>query len=366
MGQVCQHRAELFERVEVVHGEEVVDVGQGGLHASGQGLIGVVAQERVEPDQAVAVARQAGHFSSQQFGVAPVAAVADDEHDAATAQHTPQPAIVEFLDRLADARAAGPVVDHHGRSSDGVVDVAAAQVARDARQAGAEDEALDAVEAVRDGVHKVQQHARIRLHRPADVAQHDDGARLFLRPLEAQVEQFAVVAQAPPDRRAQVQQAAFFARRAPPHRPRLDGPAHLPDKSPGRGHLFRGEFGEVFLAQHLGGAVRGEEVDLRRFLFRARRPRRGVLLARLFQRLLHPLALPWRRRRVDLGQQHLHRFGQLRRRPPEQMKRLIEEIDLIAPPNEDAEEGLVDVILAPDADDLDGPDGVHDLMRADL
>ena len=46
--------------------------------------------------------------------VAAVPAVADDDHDAARAQHPPRPALVELPERAADARAARPVA--HGRA----------------------------------------------------------------------------------------------------------------------------------------------------------------------------------------------------------------------------------------------------------
>lgn len=56
------------ETVEVVDREEVVDEGQGGLDAAREGLVVGGAEQRVQPDQAMGAALEAGDLVCEQRG----------------------------------------------------------------------------------------------------------------------------------------------------------------------------------------------------------------------------------------------------------------------------------------------------------
>jgi hypothetical protein len=56
---------EFLEAGEVVDGEEIVNVGHGGLDTSSEGFVAGGAEQRVEPDEAVRTALEAGHFLAE-------------------------------------------------------------------------------------------------------------------------------------------------------------------------------------------------------------------------------------------------------------------------------------------------------------
>ena len=107
---LLQHLGERLERAQVVAGQEVVDVGQRGLHAGDQRAVALAAGERVRsrrrgaPPGAGAPSR-----SASSVGIAALPAVRGDHDDGAARQRPPAPDVVEGLQVLADARAAGPV-----------------------------------------------------------------------------------------------------------------------------------------------------------------------------------------------------------------------------------------------------------------
>ena len=124
-------------------GEEVVDVGEGGLHAAREGLVLRGAQQRIEPDEAVAAPVEAFHFLAEEGDVAAVPAVADDEDGGALAEEASAPDEVELAQGLAGAGAAAPVFDAVGGGLEGAVDVAFGELVGQAGEAGAEGEGLD-------------------------------------------------------------------------------------------------------------------------------------------------------------------------------------------------------------------------------
>ena len=69
--------------------------GIGGPHPAGQRLVAGRAGERVEPDEAVAVAPQPRGLGRDERRVAAVPAVGDDDHDARRPQRPPRPLLVE-------------------------------------------------------------------------------------------------------------------------------------------------------------------------------------------------------------------------------------------------------------------------------
>src|ERR1051325_801782 len=173
---------ELFQAGQVVHGEEVVDVWQRGHDAARERLVIRGAEEGVEPDEAAAAALEARDLAAQHGRVAAVPAVADDERQCAMAEDAAGPGEVEGAQRVADPRAAGPVGHGVRHLTQRAVEVALAELARDARQARGEDERLHLLlQRAGQAVGEEQQQPRVALHRAAHVGDDDERPRLRLR-----------------------------------------------------------------------------------------------------------------------------------------------------------------------------------------
>ena len=142
---------------------EVFGVGEDGLGALGEGLVAVPAQEGVEPDEAAAGAGKAFDFGCELAGVVAFEAVGEQQGGGALAEDAARPKFVEPVQAMADAGAAGPVFDDAGNAGEREIDVAVGELAADVGQAGAEHEAVNPA-AGRDGVHEMQEHARIGAH----------------------------------------------------------------------------------------------------------------------------------------------------------------------------------------------------------
>ena len=258
----AQDLAEALERGDRAGRQEVVDVRVGGAHAAGERLVAGRAGQRVEPDEPMAVAAQARGLRGDERRVAAVPAVGHDDDDATRPQGPPRPLLVERPEALADARAAGPVVDRVGDAGQGAVAVAVLEQPGDAGQARPEHERLGAdLAGRRERLDEAQEQPRVALHRAADVADDDERARLLDL--------------APPD---PVQELAAGAEVAAEHRPRREAPAvrvelvaprpalleardeHV-DEALGVAQLGRGHPVELAVAQHLAArvGVRGDD-----------------------------------------------------------------------------------------------------------
>ena len=90
--------------------------GSAALHAAGERLVGRVALERVQPDDAVGEPREPRHLLGEEFRVADLQAVRADDDDGAAGEAAVAVAVEERLQRLADPRAAVPV-EHLGRGA---------------------------------------------------------------------------------------------------------------------------------------------------------------------------------------------------------------------------------------------------------
>ena len=146
-----------------MYGQKIVHVGQRGLHSLGQRLVVGRAQQRVQPDQPVTTALQAGRLVGQQLGLATVPAIGNDHHDGLSAQRPTQPLVVERLDRIADAGTAGPVGHGTGDLSNGLVDAPVPQLASYTGQTSGEKESLNRLPGGH-GVDKVEQHPCVAFH----------------------------------------------------------------------------------------------------------------------------------------------------------------------------------------------------------
>ena len=67
--------SELPERLEVVDGQEVIEIGQHRCHATDFGLIPALSETWVEPDQAIAAALKRLYLALQVIDVPSLAAV---------------------------------------------------------------------------------------------------------------------------------------------------------------------------------------------------------------------------------------------------------------------------------------------------
>src|SRR5206468_772677 len=123
----------------------------------------------------------------------------------AVSQHPPRVAAIECLDRLTDASPARPVVDRGGHPIEGRVDVMRTEQARDASQAGGENEGLHPGTGVLEGVGEIQQQPCVPLHRTADVAEQHQWTRSNGRALPAEDQQLAAKSQATPQQPANVE-----------------------------------------------------------------------------------------------------------------------------------------------------------------
>src|SRR5215217_9243452 len=94
---------ELFQRLEIVAGDEHVRVRERGGHTSGQGLIAGGGLERVHPDDPVGQTLDAGHLLGEHRNVSAVPAVREYDHHGAARHAALSPAVHELLDGVAEA-----------------------------------------------------------------------------------------------------------------------------------------------------------------------------------------------------------------------------------------------------------------------
>ncbi len=125
----------------------------------------------------------AGDFAREHVRIAEIPAVGNEQHDRASAQNAPCPLDVERVDGVTDPRAARPVADRVARRA--AARRPASQPANCRvtlvepawRKTKTSTRALAAGERVREQ----QEHARVRLHRSADVADENQRARRHRR-----------------------------------------------------------------------------------------------------------------------------------------------------------------------------------------
>ena len=247
---------EVFERVDRVSLDELVDVGQRRGHAACERRVVGRGLQRVHPHDAVRDAVQAGHLLGELGGLAAIPAVGEDD-DHRAAGHAPHaPLVVERAQALAEAGAARPVDDALRRRGDRGVGIARRELTGDAGEAGAEREGLDPAAPDHRGVQEAHERAGVGLHRAADVAEQDDapGPARVLR--VRATDRFAAGAHRLTDGAAQIGTAAAPARGA--HATRLAqraGEAQVGHQTAGLGELGVGVVGEVAGLEHLVAAV---------------------------------------------------------------------------------------------------------------
>ena len=240
-------------------------------------------------------------------------------------------------------------------SRDGAVDVALAQVLRDARQPRGEQERLDAVvPSCVEAVDEVQQHPRVAFHGAADVADHHQPARLLLAAARLQPHELAAVARVVAQRPAHVQprpSPRFLA----PRSPEAGVPSERGHQLARLQHLLRRELREVPRSQYLPCAERSREVYSVETLVRV-----GGLggVVRLAARRGRPGGRPAIAALLAHRAQ-VHRRGAVLALPPEDVERLVEQGEVVLVVHEQRAQRGAHVAPAFEADVLEHADGVQ-------
>src|SRR5678816_2388806 len=102
---------QIFETPEIMSRHEVVDVLERRLHTPRQRLVSGRTKQRVQPDQPRAAASKPGELLREQLRIATIPSIGNDEDDRTVTHDAACPRRVEPTQRLADARAATPVVE---------------------------------------------------------------------------------------------------------------------------------------------------------------------------------------------------------------------------------------------------------------
>ena len=337
--------------------------GIGRPHAGRQRLVALGAGQRVEPDEAVAVALEAGRLGGHERRIAAVPAVRYDDDDAARAQHAAGPLQVELAEAVADPGAAGPVGDGVGHLAQRGIAIALAEQPRDPGQPRPEHERLGA-DAVRggQGLDEPQEEARLAFHRAADVAQDDDLARPSRRPAPDPVEGLAAVRQVAPEHRPRRDPAAPVVELLAARPARLEARRQQVDEALGVAQLGGRHPVELAMAEHLGRAVgiRRDDEPLDRLVVlalvragarRALEPAERLAVARPLHGRVTRLAL------VGLGRLRVRHRGRRQvvgeRHPaaPETIEGLVVRLALVPPAHEHGRAGRPDLLLVAHVDE---------------
>ena len=137
-------------------------------------LVLIVAQQRVEPDQAAAICAQATGRQLQPLGTIAVEAVGEQQHECVLAEYATGPMLVEVIERRPDPCPTGPIIDVSGDLRQRHIGIAVLQSAGDMAQPGTEQERVDAIPIIGQRMQKMQKNARIGVHAAGDVDQHDN------------------------------------------------------------------------------------------------------------------------------------------------------------------------------------------------
>ena len=233
---------------------------------AGQRLVAGRAGERIEPDEPVAVAPQAGRLGGDQRRVAAVPAVRDDDHDARRPQRPPRPVQVELRnDSPIRVPPAQSVTDSATRASARSRSRSRSRRVTRVSRVPKTNDSVRTSEAADERLDEPEQQAGVALHRARDVADHDERARPRIGRRQTHVRSWPPGPEVAPEHRPRREAAAvrveLVAARAPPLEPRdqrVDEPLRLAQL--GRRHPV-----ELAVAQDLPLAVR--------IRARSRRPR---------------------------------------------------------------------------------------------
>src|SRR5437868_2759220 len=180
-----------FDRTQVMHRAEFVNVRQHHFDALRLGFEAAKAQERVEPDQPAAGAVQPVHLEGELVVGLALQPVGDQEHNGALPEHTARPQLVEGVQGGGDAGAAGPILHRLRTACQRLVRILGAQCPRHVGQPRAKQEDGDALAVVGDGMEEMQEQPRVLAHRSGDVEQRHDRRRLLDPPELSDIDDLA-------------------------------------------------------------------------------------------------------------------------------------------------------------------------------
>ena len=219
---------------------------QHGSAARGR-RIPVETQQGIEPEQPATVAHQPLQLAREIFRLPGVKPVGDQQHQRAAADQPASVLTAQGGQRVAQPRASGEVVDRRAGGLQHRVGVGQPERRRQVGEMGAESEYVAPPLRPRGSVQESQQQARIALHRPRDIHQHQQRQRLLQPAQPGELQQLAAGAGRPPHHAWPVQPVAVACR--PP----------APRREPGHGQ--RNVAGEL-LDQVVFGAAQGAEVRM--------------------------------------------------------------------------------------------------------
>ena len=338
---------------------------QHGADPARLGLEAVEAQQRIEPDETAAGFVQPLHLGLEPGDIVALQPVGDQQHDRALPQRAPRPQPVERVQRLADARAAGPVLDRSRAIGKRVVGIAMAHLARQIGQPRAEHEGMDAAALFGERVQEMQENARVLAHRPGNVGQHDKRWVNLARRTELRQDKIAAGPQGTAHHRPRIGSPPARIGAVSSRHDEVMRQAKLGNRLLGIGDLGRGHLGEVLLAQHFPAGDREPRIDLdlgqvaRRLVafvaFEHRLADAGFGSARL---------LFLARVRGNRRKHRQHLLDQLTRLP-EQPERLVEGRVVFAPVDQHGMQRPVEIVARADARREYRLDGILDRRRPD-
>ena len=334
---------------------------QHGLHTGGARLETFEPKQRVEPDQPVTGFVQALHLPGEVLARIAIESVADQHDHGVLSENAARPALVEFLQRRSDARAAGPVGGGLRYRAQRNIDIAMPQMPGHVGKPGTEDKAVHAVAVVGDGMQEVQEHARVAAHGARDVAEHDQGRVAAAVRAAAQRNDVGVAAQAGAQARTQVDLPAVRIGMQAPGSYLRNRQAQARDQAFGLLQFLRGHGLEVLALQafDFGRAERGVRFDVlllrphRHFLRQAQRlgdAIRGLVLLILRRRCLSGL------QQCAVEQMAL---------APEQPERVVEEFEVLVAGQKDGRQRPVEILALLDAGEFQGAQPVQHPVRPD-
>ncbi len=210
-----------------------------------------IAALRVDPHDCEGLTGEPRHLAIDELGVAALPAVRGDHDHRPARQRAPPPLVVVGLERRADPRSTGPVLDPLGRAGERRVRIARAELRGHPGQPGPERERLDAPAGAPRRVQVEEERPRVRRHRARDVEDQDELARRLHAPAEGPLERLAAGRERCAHEPTDVERAAAGVRPQPARAPSRPRSGDRLDQLARALELLGGHAREVAVAQEL-------------------------------------------------------------------------------------------------------------------
>src|SRR6516164_13709 len=129
------------------------------------------------------------HLAADAGAPFAIQSISDEERDGTLAQDAAGPVAIEVGEALADARAARPILNRACDAIERDVDILLPQVSRDVGEPCAEEEGIDAIAVVGDGVHEMKEEPAVATHGAGYIAEHDERRRAAAAALALQCQE---------------------------------------------------------------------------------------------------------------------------------------------------------------------------------